>query len=181
MAQRWRAPSCGSCPIPWHCRRRRAGSTDVPAWVPQCDTGRPWCHGNLSNRAAPARRPHCWSPHALTIELRLTGWQNVKSKRANPRLRLTTVHSCCCCGLPLNLVPMAPSKGSRICTLMELSPVTSTTTEAGASGGRAWSQPSSMRRSPLTRRSQIPICLSTSLPVQPVTEEPVLPAWNQWN
>lgn len=71
---------------------------------------------------------------------------------------------------------MAPSKGSSICKLMEVSPVTSTTTEAGASGSRVWSQPSSMRRSPLTLRSEIPICLSTSLPVQPVTEEPALPA-----
>lgn len=77
--------------------------------------------------------------------------------------------------LPLNFVPIAPSNGSSICTCIELSPVTSTITEAGASGGLAWSQPNSRRRKPLTRLSHMPICLSTSLPVQPVTEEPVLP------
>lgn len=73
----------------------------------------------------------------------------------------------------LHLVAIGPSVDSCILSATELQLVTSSTIDCGGSGGRAWSQPSSIRRKPFTRRSHSPICLSDSLPAQLVTEGPV--------
>lgn len=80
-----------------------------------------------------------------------------------------------CWSLPLNLVPIGPSSGSRMLIDTEFCPDTSTVTALGSSGGRAWSQPRSILRNPFTRRSHKPICLSASVPAQPVTDGPLLP------
>lgn len=77
--------------------------------------------------------------------------------------------------LPLNLVDMAPSRGSYSRKLTEPHPVTSMSIRFSRSGGFVWSQPSIIRRRPLTRRSHRPTCLSISLPVQLVTDGPPLP------
>lgn len=73
---------------------------------------------------------------------------------------------------PLNFVDIGPSPDSCMRKLAEFELVTSIDTEFGGSGGFIWSQPKSIRRKPLIRRSHIPICLSVSVPVQPDTDGP---------
>lgn len=90
--------------------------------------------------------------------------------------------------LPLNFVAIGPSQDSWMRSVTEFVLVTSMPIKYGGSGGFVWSQPKSIRRSPLMRRSHMPICLSASVPVHPVTDGPgyALPANKQthvykWN
>lgn len=84
-----------------------------------------------------------------------------------------SVGVCCVCNLPLNFVAIGPSHDSCIRSNTELMLVTSMPIRYGGSGGFVWSQPKSMRRSPLMRRSHMPICFSASVPVHPDTDGPV--------
>lgn len=80
--------------------------------------------------------------------------------------------------LPLYLVVSEPSGDSCVRTCTEFVLVTSTPTIFGGSGGLVRSQPRIIRRIPLTRRSHMPSCFSTSLELHPDNNCPdeLLPA-----
>lgn len=85
--------------------------------------------------------------------------------------------------LPLNFVAIGPSQDSCIRSWIELMPMTSMLTKYGGSGGFVWSHPKSILRKPFIRRSHRPICFSVSVPVQPLTDDPVyaLPSFEAKN